>query len=145
MLCIFFNPCFAHYFSFRPHAWCDIIGVYNTSICNVPRCGIILTTISNKCIVFMILFHLSYIFLYICYDIYLFFNDSCPINTSYSIIIIMIGHRNRFIQDMDLSESTSLTHLLNRHTREDDRAGKNHDFFKKVMIFFFFFYLNRLF
>ena len=32
----------------------------------------------------------------------------------------MIGHRNRFIQDVDLSESTSLTHLLNRHTREDD-------------------------
>ena len=44
----------------------------NTSICNVARCGIILTTISNKCIVFMILFHLSYIFLYICYYIYLF-------------------------------------------------------------------------
>ena len=32
----------------------------------------------------------------------------------------MIGHRNTFIQDVDLSESTSLTHLLNRHTREDD-------------------------
>ena len=48
------------------------VGVYNTSICNVPRCGIILTTILNKCIVFMILFHLSYIFLYICYHIYLF-------------------------------------------------------------------------
>ena len=32
----------------------------------------------------------------------------------------MIGHRNRFIQDVDLNESTSLTHLLNRHTREDD-------------------------
>ena len=50
----------------------------------------------------------------------LVFNDSCPFNTSYNIIIIMIGHRNRFIQDVDLSESTSLTHLLNRHTREDD-------------------------
>ena len=32
----------------------------------------------------------------------------------------MIGHRNRFIRDVDLSESTSLIHLLNRHTREDD-------------------------
>ena len=32
----------------------------------------------------------------------------------------MIGQRNRFIQDVDLSESTSLTHLLNRITREDD-------------------------
>ena len=50
----------------------------------------------------------------------LVFNDSCLFNTSYNIIIIMIGHRNRFIQDVDLSESTSLTHLLNRHTREDD-------------------------
>ena len=48
------------------------------------------------------------------------FNNSCPFNMSYSIIIIMIGHRNIFIQDVDLSESTSLTHLLNRHTREDD-------------------------
>ena len=36
----------------------------------------------------------------------------------------MIGHRNRFIQDVDLSESTSLTHLLNRHTREDDEDGE---------------------
>ena len=50
----------------------------------------------------------------------LIFNDSCPFNTFYNIIIIMIGHRNRFSQDVDLSESTSLTHLLNRHTREDD-------------------------
>ena len=32
----------------------------------------------------------------------------------------MIGHRNRFIQDVDLSESTSLTHFLKRHTKEDD-------------------------
>ena len=53
--------------------------------------------------------------------LYLFvFNDSCPFNTFHNIIIIMIGHRNRFIQDVDLSESTSLTHLLNRHTRQDD-------------------------
>ena len=55
--------------------------------------------------------------------LYLFvFNDSCPFNTTYNIIIIMIGHRNRFNHDVDLShcERTSLTHLLNRHTREDD-------------------------
>ena len=40
---------------------------------------------------------------------------------SYNIIIIMIGHRNRFIQDVDLSESTSLKHLLNIYIREDDK------------------------
>ena len=62
------------------------------------------------------LLHLSlHLLLYL-----LVFNDSCLFTTSYNIIIIMIGHRNRFIQDVDFSESTSLTHLLNRHTREDD-------------------------
>ena len=50
----------------------------------------------------------------------LVFNDSCPFNTSYNIIIIMIGHRNRFIQDVDLSESTSLTHLLNNDNDNDN-------------------------
>ena len=32
----------------------------------------------------------------------------------------MIELRNRFIQDVDLNEDTSLTHLLDRHDMEDD-------------------------
>ena len=32
----------------------------------------------------------------------------------------MIELRNRFIQDVDLNEDTSLTHLLDRHHTEDD-------------------------
>ena len=32
----------------------------------------------------------------------------------------MIELRNRFIQDVDLNEDTSLTHLLDRHDTEDD-------------------------
>ena len=32
----------------------------------------------------------------------------------------MIRLRNRFIQDVDLNEDTSLTHLLDRHDTEDD-------------------------
>ena len=33
----------------------------------------------------------------------------------------MIELRNRFIQDVDLNEDTSLTHLLDRHDTEDDK------------------------
>ena len=111
----FFNPYFAHYLSFRPHAWCDIIGVYNTSICNVPRCGIILTNIEQ-----MHSFHDNITSFSTFVTTATCFYDSCPFYSSYNVIIIMIGHRNRFIHDVDLSESTSLTHLLNRHTKEDD-------------------------
>ena len=32
----------------------------------------------------------------------------------------MVAHQNRFIDDVDLSMSTSLTHLLDRHEREVD-------------------------
>ena len=32
----------------------------------------------------------------------------------------MVAHQNRFIGDVDLSMSTSLTHLLYRHEREVD-------------------------
>ena len=32
----------------------------------------------------------------------------------------MIEQRNRFIRDVDLNEATSLTHLLDRHDREED-------------------------
>ena len=32
----------------------------------------------------------------------------------------MIEQRNRFIRDVDLNEPTSLTHLLDRHDREED-------------------------
>ena len=32
----------------------------------------------------------------------------------------MIEQRNRFIRDVDLNETTSLTHLLDRHDREED-------------------------
>ena len=32
----------------------------------------------------------------------------------------MVIHRNKFIDDVDLSDTTSLTHLLNRHDRGDD-------------------------
>ena len=31
----------------------------------------------------------------------------------------MIEQRNRFIRDVDLIEATSLTHLLDRHDREE--------------------------
>ena len=33
----------------------------------------------------------------------------------------MIEVRNRCIQDVDLNEDTSLTHLLDRHDTEDDK------------------------
>ena len=32
----------------------------------------------------------------------------------------MIEQRNRFIRDVDFNEATSLTHLLDRHDREED-------------------------
>ena len=32
----------------------------------------------------------------------------------------MVAHRNRFIDDVDLSMLTSLAHLLDRHEREVD-------------------------
>ena len=35
-------------------------------------------------------------------------------------ICAMIEQRNRFIRDVDLNEATSLTHLLDRHDREED-------------------------
>ena len=34
----------------------------------------------------------------------------------------MIEQRNRFIRDVDLNEASPLTHLLDRHDREEDVA-----------------------
>ena len=97
----------------------DIIGIcYTISV--IPS-SIILYVALTKCIIKLLLFTLIFLSLYICLTkCYLSIRYSSRAIHIFYHINFMIEQRNRFIRDVDLNEATSLTHMLDRHDKEEE-------------------------